>query len=158
MPKKLSETLVPLLERETKFQAETRTQLAEQTPLQGLENKEDVSGHTLVMSFCPKCGALLELVHGKSAIIYCRKCKYRAKIEKTRVWEKKIKASDRVRREIAVLDHDSNLRTFPVVHAICSECNNDTSETWMMAIGSEGTTGVTFLRCTCCGHTRREAE
>jgi len=111
------------------------------------------------MSFCPKCEALLELVHGKSAEMYCRKCKYRAKLAQNRVREKKLGASASFRREIAVLDlEDSKLRTFPVVPDICPECNNVTCETWTMAIGSEGTTGVTFLRCTACGHTRREAE
>ena len=132
------------LERKQAFQEETRAESADQT---------------FVMSFCPKCEALLELVRGKSTEIYCRKCKYRAKLERNRVLGTKIDVPDSARREIAVLDlKDSTLRTFPAVHAICSECNNDTSETWTMAIGSEGTGGVTFLRCTACGHTRREAE
>jgi len=158
MPKQLSDISALPLERKQTFHTETRTQSADQTPLHGPEN-EDASHHTFVMSFCPKCEALLELVHGKSAEMYCRKCKYNAKVQQKRVREKKINASDSVRREIAVLDlKDSKLRTLPAVHAICSECNNDTSETWTMSIGSEGTTGVTFLRCTACGHTRREAE
>lgn len=114
---------------------------------------------TFLMNFCPNCQAVLELVHGKSVEIHCRKCHYKAKLSNTRILERKIDPSVANRLEIAVVDkQESKLRTFPVVHVICSECNNDTSETWTMAIGSEGTTGVTFLRCTACGYTRREAE
>jgi DNA-directed RNA polymerase subunit M/transcription elongation factor TFIIS len=73
--------------------------------------------------------------------------------------EKKIHPNKHIHGEIAVLNHkEANLRTLPVVSAVCSVCQNRTSETWTMAIGSEGTSAVTFLRCTACGHTRREAE
>lgn len=158
MPKQLDPS-ASHLERKQTFQTETRTQSADQTTLQGLKNEENAGHHTFVMTFCPKCEALLELVHGKSSEMYCRKCKYCAKVQQMRVREKRIKPSNIIPKEIAVLDlKNSLLRTFPAVHAICPECNNDTSETWTMAIGSEGTTGVTFLRCTACGHTRREAE
>ena len=162
MPKESLETSALHLERKQILREETTVESANR-PLQTIltvpENEELASHHTFVTSFCPKCEALLELAHGKSAEVICRKCKYRAKVQQKRVLERKIDASNNIRREIAVLDsEDSKLRTFPVIHAICSECNNDVSETWTMAIGSERTTGVTFLRCTACGHTRREAE
>ena len=113
---------------------------------------------SFTLSFCPKCGSLLEPAHGKAAEIYCRKCKYRTKLEDKQVLARKIDTSIS-HREIAVVDSkDSQLRTYTVVQAICSVCNNNTSETWTLTIGSEGTSGVTFLRCTNCGHTRREAE
>ena len=162
MPKEELETSALRLERKQIFREETTTEPTNQSPptfLAVSESEELASQHTFVTSFCPKCEALLELAHGKSAEVYCRKCKYRAKVQQKRVLERKIDASNNIRREIAVLEsEDSKLRTFPVVHAICSECNNDASETWTVAIGSEGTTGVTFLRCAACGHTRREAE
>jgi DNA-directed RNA polymerase subunit M/transcription elongation factor TFIIS len=162
MPEEGLETSATRLERKQIFREEPTTESANQ-PLPTVSTvpaSEEFAGHhTFVTSFCPKCEALLELAHGKSAEVYCRKCKYRAKVQQKRVLERKIDASNNIRREIAVLDsEDSKLRTFPVVHAICSECNNDASETWTVAIGSEGTTGVTFLRCAACGHTRREAE
>jgi len=162
MPKESLETSALRLERKQLFQEEPTVESANRslpTVLAVPESIELTSHHTFVTSFCPKCEALLELAHGKSAEVYCRKCKYRAKVQQKRVLERKIDASNKIRREIAVLDsEDSKLRTFPVVRAICSECNNDLSETWTLAIGSEGTTGVTFLRCTVCRHTRREAE
>jgi DNA-directed RNA polymerase subunit M/transcription elongation factor TFIIS len=162
MPKEGLETSALSFERKQIFREENTLESANRplpTVLTFSENEELASHHTFVTSFCPKCEALLELAHGKSAEVYCRKCKYRAKVQQKRVLERKIDASNNIRKEIAVLDsEESKLRTFPVVHAICSECNNDVSETWTMAIGSEGTAGVTFLRCTVCGHTRREAE
>ncbi len=117
-------------------------------------------GHkAFVMRFCPKCGALLELGNGKSAEIFCRKCKYRTKLQQERILEKRTIASHRIRTEIAVLGaEESKLRTLPLVRTICPACNNDASETWTVAIGSEGTHGITFLRCTACGYTSREAE
>jgi len=114
---------------------------------------------TALTNFCPKCQAFLGLAARKSAEIYCRKCHYKIEHNNNRVLKKKINPSRANCSEIAVVDKQiSKLRTFPVVHAICSECNNDKSETWIMAFGSEGTTGITFLRCTLCGHTWREAE
>jgi DNA-directed RNA polymerase subunit M/transcription elongation factor TFIIS len=147
------------LERSHTFLKETRTALTDQTLLHTSGNEENATHHTFVMSFCPKCEALLEIAPEKSAELYCRKCKYRAKLGQKHILEKKIDVSQSIHREIAVLNlEDTKLRTFPAVHKICPECNNGTSEIWTMAIGSEGTTGITFLRCTACGYTRREAE
>lgn len=120
---------------------------------------EKARQRTFLMNFCPNCQAVLELVHGKSVETHCRKCHYKAKFVNNRILERKIDPSAAYRSEIAVVDRqESRLRTYPVIRSICSECNNDTSETWTMAIGSDGTTGITFLRCTACGYTRREAE
>jgi len=122
-------------------------------------NSEKTLQRTFLMNFCPKCQSVLELMHGKSAEIHCRKCHYRAKLANDRILKRKIDPSVANRLEIAVVDkQESKLRTFPVIQVICSKCDNNTSETWSMAIGSEGTTGVTFLRCTACGYTRREVE
>ena len=121
---------------------------------------EKTHQRTFLMNFCPKCQSVLELVHGKSAEIHCEKCHYRAKLLANNwILKRKIDPSVANRLEIAVVDRqEAKLRTFPVIHVICSECNNNTSETWTMAMGSQGTTGVTFLRCTACGYTRRETE
>jgi DNA-directed RNA polymerase subunit M/transcription elongation factor TFIIS len=159
MPKHEQLTPTLRLERKQTFQVETKTEPDNHPLLTNPETEENVSPKTFVMSFCPKCEALLEFIPGKSAEVICRKCKFTTMIQKMRVGEKKINAVNCIRKEIAVLDlEDTTLRTFPIVHTICSECNNGVSETWTMAIGSEGTAGVTFLRCTACGHTRREAE
>ena len=37
---------------------------------------------------------------------------------------------------------ESGLRTFPVVRVICPACGKTESETWTVAVGSEGTTLV----------------
>jgi DNA-directed RNA polymerase subunit M len=159
MSKWVSNTSTFHPERKQTFQTETAARSVDQNSLQNRENPKTAGRHPFVMIFCPKCGALLEVVPGKSAELHCRKCKYNTKATQRRISEKKISVANSIHREIAVLDvENSNLRIFPVVHAVCSECRNSTSETWTLAIGSEGTTGVTFLRCTNCGHTRREAE
>jgi len=127
--------------------------------LKETSKSEKTYQRTFLMNFCPKCQSVLELTHGESAEIRCRKCHHRTKLANTWILKRKIDPSLANRLEIVVVDkQESKLRTFPVIHAICSECKNNTSETWTMAIGSEGTTGVTFLRCTACGYTQREAE
>jgi len=112
------------------------------------------------MSFCPKCGKILKLVHKSAPSLQCPKCGYKAKFTPDSISGNKPKKVNRSLNEIAVIDKEaSRLRTFPNVGVICPACGKAGSETWTIAVGSEGTTSaLTFFRCTSCGHTRREAE
>ena len=111
------------------------------------------------MSFCPKCGAFLKLVHRSATSLRCEKCGFKAKLQQNNVLNHKPKLAN-CPNEIAVIDKkESGLRTFPVVRIICPACGETESEIWTVAVGSEGTTAsLTFFRCTACGHTRRETE
>jgi len=112
------------------------------------------------MRFCPKCGAILEIVHRSRAFLQCGKCGYKTQLRNVSIENTKLHSHDSELNKVAVLGREeSKLRTFPVVHVTCSKCGATESEVWTVAVGSEGTTSsFTFFRCTSCGHTRRETE
>lgn len=112
------------------------------------------------MRFCPKCGAILKIVHRSKASLQCRKCSYKTRLQQNVSVGKKAYNSISGINEVAVVGREeSRLRTFPVVRVICPRCGATQSEVWTVAVGSEGTTSsFTFFRCTLCGYTRREAE
>jgi len=112
------------------------------------------------MKFCPKCGSLLELVHRSRAILKCRKCEFTDKPQQDDLLEKKKNQShEQNLPEVAVLGKkETKLRTFPVVKSKCEKCGKNESESWTIEVGSQGTSSITFFRCTSCGHTRRETE
>lgn len=113
------------------------------------------------MRFCPKCGAILEIVHRSRALLQCRKCGYKTQLQQNvSAKNKKPHSYDSGLNEVAVVGREElKLRTFPVVRVTCPKCGATESEVWTVAVGSEGTTSsFTFFRCTSCGHTRRETE
>jgi DNA-directed RNA polymerase subunit M/transcription elongation factor TFIIS len=113
------------------------------------------------MKSCPKCGAILEIVHRSRASFRCRKCGYKAQLHPSvSVENKKLHSFVSGLNKVVVAGREeSRLRTFPVVRVTCPKCGATQSEAWMVAVGSEGTTSsFTFFRCTSCGYTRREAE
>ncbi len=112
----------------------------------------------LTISFCPKCKMLLRMVASNPSSLRCKKCGYHLKLGHHVVFGGKTPAANQRLPEIAVIDKEKgNLHTFPIVTATCERCGKTESETWTVAVGSEGTTSaLTFLRCTHCGFTRRE--
>ncbi len=122
---------------------------------QSVNRKFEIQKHLL--SFCPTCQMLLRAVESCPSSLRCKKCGYRVKLNGL-VREGKAHASRQHLDEIVVIDKKkANLRTYPIVHAICEKCGKTESETWTVAVGSEGTTSaLTFLRCIHCGFTRRE--
>ena|SRR3990170_8414785 len=110
------------------------------------------------MKFCPKCGAILTIIHQSRASLKCVKCGYTEKLQKNAWTEKRtLHNDDRGVREVAVLGREeTKLRTFPVVNVKCERCGKNESESWAIEVGSQGTSSITFFRCTSCGHTRRE--
>ena len=120
-----------------------------------LKNLREMS----MIDFCPKCGTLLKVVNNSLPALQCPKCGYRAKLKSDTILGLKLK-TDKSLNEIAVIDKEtSELRTFPMVDVLCPVCCKAGSETWTVAVGSEGTTSsLTFFRCTSCGYTKREAE
>ena len=109
------------------------------------------------MKFCPKCGGLLDIVHQSRPALKCGKCGYTEKLQNNGVKEKRKLWVNRSLREVAVLGtEETNLRTFPVVKSKCEKCGENESESWAIEVGSQGTSSITFFRCTSCGHTRRE--
>ena len=110
------------------------------------------------MRFCPECGAMLEIVHQSPASLKCRKCGCTMKLKRDASTEKRTMHSyDRGVSEVAVLSREeTKLRTFPVVNVKCEKCGKNESESWAIEVGSQGTSAITFFRCTSCGHTRRE--
>jgi len=113
------------------------------------------------MKFCPKCGAILEIVHRSRASLQCKKCGYKTQLKQdVSVENKKSRSLISGLNKVVVVGRDeSKLRTFPIVHVTCPKCGATKSEVWTVAVGSEGTTSsFTFFRCTSCGHTRRETK
>jgi DNA-directed RNA polymerase subunit M/transcription elongation factor TFIIS len=111
-----------------------------------------------LISFCPTCQMLLKVAKDYPPSLKCKKCGYRQKLQQEVIFGKKLGVHGPGLEGIAVIDKEkSDLRTYPIVHAICEKCSKTESETWTVAVGSEGTTSaLTFLRCTNCGFTRRE--
>jgi DNA-directed RNA polymerase subunit M/transcription elongation factor TFIIS len=114
----------------------------------------------VLMDFCPKCGKLIKVVKKSLPALQCPKCGYKTNFKTDSILSFKPKAPNHSRNEIAVIDKKaSGLRTFPTVGVICRACGKAGSETWTIAVGSEGTTSsLTFFKCTSCGYTKREAE
>ena len=112
------------------------------------------------MDFCPECKTILKHAKNHLPALQCPKCGYKAKINPDSLPGCKSNNVNGRRNEIAVIDKkETRLRTYPVVKSVCPECGNAESETWIIAVGSEGTTSsLTFFRCISCGYTRREAE
>jgi DNA-directed RNA polymerase subunit M/transcription elongation factor TFIIS len=112
------------------------------------------------MEFCPECETILKVVKKRLPALQCPKCGYKTKFKPGSLADCKSNILNCDKNEIAVIDKkESNLRTYPVVQSVCLECGMTESETWIIPIGSEGTTSsLTFFRCVSCGYTRREAE
>ena len=111
------------------------------------------------MNFCPECKTILKTAKKSLSTLQCPKCGYKTEVKPE---SSPTKNTNRPRsiREIAVVDKkESVLNTYPVVQSTCPECGGGKSETWNIAVGSEGTpASLTFFRCVSCGFTRREAE
>jgi DNA-directed RNA polymerase subunit M/transcription elongation factor TFIIS len=107
------------------------------------------------LRFCPTCKMLLRTTACSPSSLKCKKCGYKVTLDHPVVFD--AKRSYR-HGEIAVIDQEKgSLRTHTIVQAICEKCGSRESETWTIAVGSEGTIGaLTFLRCVQCGFTRRE--
>jgi DNA-directed RNA polymerase subunit M/transcription elongation factor TFIIS len=113
------------------------------------------------LDFCPECKTILKIVRRSLPTLQCPKCGYKAKFRPDNsLVGSKSNNVNRSKNEIAVIDKkELGLRTYPVVQSVCPECGMTESETWIVAVGSEGTTSsLTFFRCISCGYTRREAE
>jgi len=108
------------------------------------------------LNSCPSCKMLLRVAEHSPSLLRCKKCGYRTNLEHTVLFDRK--HPRQCNSEIAVIDKEKgNLRTHPIALTTCEKCGKTESETWTIAVGSEGTTGaVTFLRCVQCGFTRRE--
>jgi DNA-directed RNA polymerase subunit M/transcription elongation factor TFIIS len=95
------------------------------------------------MEFCPSCKKILKIAKkAKSPVLICPKCGYQTIFRPKKSVTKK-----------------APIFTLPVVQAVCPACGQNKSETWVIAVGSEGrTSSLTFLKCISCGFTTREAN
>jgi len=111
------------------------------------------------MSFCPRCGKILIVIHKNKPLLQCPKCGYKEKLEAESVLSKR-RMINHMYGGIAVIDEKSSgLRTSPIAEVICPECGKIGSETWTAGVGSENAqSSFIFFKCTSCGHTRRETE
>ena len=111
------------------------------------------------MDFCPNCKSILK-VTGVSAALRCQKCGCQVEFNGKGGSDHKLNNDIREKNEIAVISRkESGLKTFPVVQFVCPECGKKVSETWTVAVGSEGRTStLTFLRCISCGYTTRDTD
>jgi DNA-directed RNA polymerase subunit M/transcription elongation factor TFIIS len=106
------------------------------------------------LSFCPTCQMLLKITSSHPLALKCKKCGYKQELDQNVVFNAK---QTYQHNEIAVLEKEEQLRTYPIVQAICEKCGKTESETWTVAVGSEGAiSSWVFLRCISCGNTRRE--
>jgi DNA-directed RNA polymerase subunit M/transcription elongation factor TFIIS len=107
------------------------------------------------LTFCPTCQMLLRTTLNQPTSLRCKKCGYKKELHSNIVVNAKQVYHQ---NEIAVLGKaEEHLRTYPIVQVICEKCGKKESETWSVAVGSEGAISAwIFLRCTSCGFTRRE--
>ena len=109
------------------------------------------------MEFCPRCGTHLIYRHSSEKSLFCPKCGYVSKTPEGILLKVNSDPARSYSSSVAVLDRDMlNLRTTSTVRAYCEKCGEDKAETWIMSVGSEGTSSVTFYRCVSCGHAWRE--
>ena len=110
------------------------------------------------MNFCPKCGALLQVVKKGNRSLVCPKCKYKEPL-KLEEAKQKINLHFCKSVEIAVIDKQAaSLRQMPIVNVVCLACGHTESETWNVEAADEVIhSTITFFRCTKCKTTRRES-
>jgi DNA-directed RNA polymerase subunit M/transcription elongation factor TFIIS len=111
------------------------------------------------IDFCPRCGALLQVVKKGSPSLRCPKCKYQKPLKQEEV-KQKIKVQNGKALEIAVVGKKEEvlLRSLPTVNVVCQECGYTLSEVWNVEAANENThSTITFFRCTKCKATRRES-
>jgi DNA-directed RNA polymerase subunit M/transcription elongation factor TFIIS len=110
------------------------------------------------LHFCPKCGALLQVVKKGNISLQCVKCKYKEPLSHEEE-NQKINVHYGKSIEIAVIDKKTALlRQLPTVKVVCQTCGCTESETWNVETANETIhSTITFFRCTNCGTTRREA-
>jgi DNA-directed RNA polymerase subunit M/transcription elongation factor TFIIS len=142
------------LSARTEAQLDTQTAaLIEAHPLRNIQPLQ-TKPEKQPLSFCPTCQMLLKVSISQPLSLKCKKCGYKQQLDHSLVINAK---QTYHHNEIAVLDKEEQLRTYPIVQATCEKCGKTKSETWSVAVGSEGATSAwVFLRCTNCGHTRRE--
>jgi len=121
-----------------------------QPPNRNLERQKQL------LRFCPTCKMLLRNTTSAPSTLRCKKCGYKTTLDHVVVFDSK--HSNQNYSEIAVIDQEkSSLRTHPLVQAVCEKCGKTESETWTVAVGSEGTVSAwVFLRCISCGFIKRE--
>jgi len=85
----------------------------------------------------------------------CRKCGY---IRDAKSDERMMKKSQRVEKEITIVDDTEEIRTLPTTRVRCPECGHDTAEWWMRQLRSADESEVRFFRCVKCKHTWREYD
>ena len=89
--------------------------------------------------------------------LYCATCGYRKEFPDYFVPE--VNRDEDVDDVIVVLDKGTMaLLTKPTVSTYCEECGTREAETWSIAFGSDTLGGITYYRCTSCGHTWRYIE
>ena len=103
--------------------------------------------------FCKSCGGLLL---PKNEVLVCARCglekKVKDKAALTRV------ETGKKKKEVLVLEDDSNISTLPVTRAECQECGNMEASWWLVQTRRADEPETRFLRCTKCKFTWREYD
>jgi DNA-directed RNA polymerase subunit M/transcription elongation factor TFIIS len=150
--------LAPLLAAAEATTKPPAAALTEQTPalLRSIPQNRNPQKPKPPLRFCPMCQTLLRAVASSPASLKCKKCGYKAALDHAPLLEARLHKRP---NEIAVIDkEEANLHTHPIVQATCERCGKTESETWTIAVGSEGRVSAwVFLKCTHCGFIRREA-
>ena len=149
--------LAPLLDTAEATTKHQSAALTEETPLRlrSIQSQNRNPKPKQRLSFCPMCQTLLRAVANSPALLKCKKCGYKVKLDHAPLLEARFRQHP---NEIAVIDKEkANLNTHPIVKATCEKCGRTESEAWTIAVGSEGAVSAwVFLKCTNCGFIRRE--
>jgi DNA-directed RNA polymerase subunit M len=113
----------------------------------------------IMVSFCPKCGALLmPTKNGSGIVLSCRKCGYSKEdniAQETYLLQENIKHTPRD-RIILIESGAKTTKTMPTTRVDCPKCHHNLAEYWQVQTRAADEGSTIFLRCLKCKHTWRE--
>jgi len=112
-----------------------------------------------MVSFCPKCGALMmPKKDGSDVVLTCSKCGYQEKTEsESESYILRESVAHTPRDKITIIeDKDKKLNPMPTTNVDCPKCHYNKAAYWQLQTRAADEGSTLFFRCLKCGHTWRE--
>ncbi len=122
--------------------------------------KTDEDGTMTWIKFCPKCGAMMEVIkEGNRAVLRCPSCGHLLELHMNKNLSFTESVEHPVSREMIVESEElQEIRRLPTARVECPKCGNNKAYWWFMQTRSLDEPETRFFRCTKCGYTWREYD